>query len=239
MADARTLVFFVTTSLVLVLALASVLAPIGPRISFYLHKSALLAAILAFSFRPIYSLKRPSAWSVAAVRAWAADLASTNNFQLCLQSCVLLMGQPVAAALVPALVCCAYQWATIASKLMAGHWLWARYGAGAFDKMQHHMARALVLVTTTEIATAAMLAVELLTRARHPLRLLLYCNYLRMRFRCQDDTVLRLKFTQGNTAFYHAQVWSLVGEKLAPVLRIPALQPGINFIKAWFTGSRS
>lgn len=92
---------------------------------------------------------------------------------------------------------------------MAGHWLWARYGAGAFDKMQHHMARALVLVTTTEIATAAMLAVELLTRARHPLRLLLYCNYLRMRFRCQDDTVLRLKFTQGNTAFYHAQVGRL------------------------------
>lgn len=46
---------------------------------------------------------------MAAVRAWAVDLASTNNFQLCLQSCVLLMGQPVAAALVPALVCCAYQ----------------------------------------------------------------------------------------------------------------------------------
>lgn len=70
----------------LVLALASVLAPTGPRISFYLHKSALLAAILAFSFRPIYSLKRYGATrevgpDQAVGRSWhwrGADLASSS-----------------------------------------------------------------------------------------------------------------------------------------------------------------
>jgi hypothetical protein len=57
--------------------------------------------------------------------------------------------------------------------------------------------------------------------------------------RCADNTVLRIKFTLANTAFFHQQVWALLSEKLAPVLRISAVQPVVHYAQAWFTGERN
>jgi hypothetical protein len=35
---------------------------------------------------------------------------------------------------------------------------------------------------------------------------MLYWNFLRARYHCADNTVLRIKLTYGNTTFYHTQV---------------------------------
>ena len=52
--------------------------------------------------------------------------------------------------------------------------------------------------------------------------------------------MLRIKFTLGTTACFHQKVWALLAEKLAPVLlRIPAVQPVVQYAQAWFTGERN
>jgi hypothetical protein len=56
--------------------------------------------------------------------------------------------------------------------------------------------------------------------------------------RCTDNTVLRIKFTQGNTMWFHKEVWSLLAEKLAPVLNLSVVQKVLPWVVGWFTGER-
>lgn len=235
-ADWKTLYFFATTTAVPLLSICSLVPFLGKGFAFVCYKMALMSAMAAFSFRPLYSTTRPSAWNLEGLRAWASSFIMTNNIQYAALSVIFLTGQPVTVVLLPLNICCVYQWATIASKLFVEVSLWTKYGAPLFDKLQENMMQAMVMCATVEISTAFLLIFELFTRSRNPLRLMLYWNFLRMRYRCTDNTVLRIKYTYSNTLFYHAQVWSLLGQKLQPVLGIRFLQPAVNFAKQWFTG---
>lgn len=234
--DLKTLYFFVTCSAVPVLSVCSLLPVFGRGFSFYCYKWALIFSLAAFSFRILYATKRPTEWNFTGLRAWASSVVLTNNFQYCMYCTVFLLGHPVTIALLPPAILCIIQWATIASKLLAENAMWIKYGAGLFDKLQANMVQAIVMVSTVEISTAFMLIFELFTRSRNPLRLMLYWNFLRMRYKCTDNTVLRIKYTHSNTAYYHQQVWTMLGDKAKPVLGLRFIQPALNFAKTWFTG---
>lgn len=235
--DWKTIYFFGTTSAVLVLSVASMVPFLGQHFAFICHKMALLMAMAAFSFRTLYSATWPKAWSLQGLRDWVATFATTNNFQYTLYAFIFATGRPVAISLLPLVICCGYQWATIASKLYAEHPLWQKFGVSLFERMQAGMMQAMVMCASSEISTAFLLIFELFTRNRNPLRLMLYWNFLRARYHCADNTVLRLKLTYANTTFYHTQVWKMFGDKLAPVLNISFLKPAVTFAKAWFTGA--
>mmetsp|Transcript_30814 Transcript_30814/g.67269 ORF Transcript_30814/g.67269 Transcript_30814/m.67269 type:complete len:243 (-) Transcript_30814:314-1042(-) len=236
--DSKTMYFFATTSAILTFSVFGFVPIMGVKIYFYSYRLAMLTSMLAFGFRPVYSLKRP-AFSLAGLREWAVGLINQNNVQYVLFASLFLTGRPITIALGPLVICSAYQWITIASKLLDGNALWERFGKGLFKRLEEGMVQSLVMVAAMEIATAFYLIVEMFTQTRSALRLVLYWNYLRMRYRCTDDIVLRLKYAAYNTAFYHQEVWKIIGHKLGFVLNIPQIQPLVNFLKVWFTGNRA
>jgi hypothetical protein len=66
--DTRTLIFFASTSAVLVLTFLSLLTPLVGlrRYSYLVYKLALLASVAAFGYRPVYSGARYDHTSTAA-----------------------------------------------------------------------------------------------------------------------------------------------------------------------------
>ena len=237
--DFKTTFFLATTSAVLTFSVFGFVPIMGVRIYFYSFRLAMLSSMLAFGFRPIYSLKRPATFNLEGLRAWAMGVINQNNVQYVLFATLFLTGRPITIALGPLVISSAYQWITIASKMLEGNSLWERYGKGLFKRMEEGMVQSLVMIAAMEIATAFYLIVEMFTQTRSPLRLVLYWNFLRMRYRCTDDVVLRLKYAAYNTSFYHKEVWKIIESKLGFILNIPQIQPLVNFAKAWFTGNRT
>ncbi|KAK3249223.1 hypothetical protein CYMTET_41344 [Cymbomonas tetramitiformis] len=183
-----------------------------------------------------YSTQRPS-FSLQGVKMWLASFANTNNFQYVMFSFIFNGGAPVAVALLPICCCCLYQWMTYVNKHYADNSLWQRFGSKTFETLQTNMTSALQLCATVEIAIAFFLIFELFTPKRSPLRLLMYWNFLRLRFHCGDNTVLRIKFTHLNTASYQRQVWTMIDSYVQPVFtRVPQLQPVADMAKKWFRG---
>eukprot|EP00976_Prorocentrum_cordatum_P101044 1192465-Prorocentrum_minimum.AAC.5 len=236
--DFKTMYFFVTTSAVLAFSVFGFVPIMGVKIYFYSFRVAMLSSILAFGFRPLYSLKRPTL-NLEGLRGWVLGLINQNNVQYVMFSTLFLTGRPITIALGPLVICSAYQWITIASKMLDGNSLWERFGKGLFKRLEESMVQSLVMVAAMEIATAFYLIVEMFTQTRSPLRLVLYWNFLRMRYRNTDVIVLRLKYAAYNTSFYHREVWNIIGLKLGFILNIPQIQPLVNFAKTWFTGNRA
>eukprot|EP00239_Pterosperma_sp_CCMP1384_P001315 CAMPEP_0197848834 /NCGR_PEP_ID=MMETSP1438-20131217/10193_1 /TAXON_ID=1461541 /ORGANISM="Pterosperma sp., Strain CCMP1384" /LENGTH=172 /DNA_ID=CAMNT_0043461263 /DNA_START=347 /DNA_END=865 /DNA_ORIENTATION=+ len=170
------------------------------------------------------------------MKAWLASFVNTNNFQYCVFCFLFTNGQPIFMALAPLMIHCAYQWMTIVDKQFGTNRLWEKFGKDLYAKAQLNMEVALILCASLEIGLWLFLMIEMITPARNPLRIILYLNFLRLRYRCTDNTVLRMKFTSYNTKFYHEQIWNQLGEKLAPVLNFKFIQPGFQFVKKWFTG---
>jgi len=234
----RTFYFFASTSAVLTFSFFGFVPILGMKVYFYSFKMAMLSSIAAYGFRPVYSTKRPESWGLGGLRAWGTSIFNQNNVQMVMYSCLFLSGRPVTIALGPLLITCLYQWVTIANKLMEGRPLWERFGKGLYARMEGAMVQALVMMAAMEIATAFYLIMEMFTSNRNPLRMVVYWNFLRMRYRNPDNIVLRLKYAAYTTSFYHQEVWKMISTKLAPVLNIRQVQPVVNFAKTWFTGVR-
>lgn len=147
----------------------------------------------------------------------AVELLQSNNTHMFLICLVFMTGSPNPLHLVPPGLGCAYQGLTFLDKHLSNTGVWKRYGKRAYNKAHQKMVQAFAFAHQTEIVIGFMSLAEVFMRSSSllgPMRPVLYWHWLKMRYQCTDNTILRVKYPHEKANYYH----HLVRPPLSPNL---------------------
>lgn len=237
--DRVSLVYGVTSTLAVVLTAVHAVPLLGARVSALAYRGALLAAAAGLALRCAQLAGKKSGGSgvsLESARLVATELKTSNNFQYLLLAVLYLpAARPMLFPLIPLAVSCAYQALAFYAKHFSGHPLWARFGARAYALADEHALNALVLCAITEIMLGFFTVFELFSSSRSFLRLFFVWNFLKHRYRCPDNTVLRVKYKAYNASFYHQTAWQQLADRASPFIsKVPQLERVLEYPKRWF-----
>jgi hypothetical protein len=206
----------------------------------------------AFAYRVLYTLApviRPSALQSAPLSFSEKKTLVTQTLQSNGAAYILYAsfattlqsndgGRGAAPALVPFVILSMYQVLTIAKKRYGdddGRTVWSKFGfERVFATAQANMELALAVCATIEISLLTPMVLDLFVAKRRSFaRVFAYLSWLRSRYHCRDNTVYRIKFTVGDTAKYHREVWTMLDEKFAS--RVPGMRRALAPVTKWFT----
>merc|ERR1712060_390701 len=99
------------------------------------------------------------------------------------------------------------------------------------------MPQALIVMAVSEVMLGVTGLMELFTARRAVMKTFLHWQWLKTRHQCRDNVMMRFKYKQMDTHWYHEKFWVLIDQKLSPILlRIPQITPLVNGVKKWYCG---
>eukprot|EP00803_Ostreobium_quekettii_P007415 evm.model.scf_814.2 EVM.evm.TU.scf_814.2 scf_814:3015-7547(-) len=182
-------------------------------------------AILAHGYKVITTYGVPKLWPLAQLKAWAARALQSTDFQYFCIALVFLPASPTKLVMVPMGILAVYHMMADFNQRLKGNALWERHGAKATAWLSSHQRAALMVNAHCEILVGAILILRLFTPSRSILNVIMYVQWLRIRYQSVD------------AAMYHQEVWSSIGQKVEPYTsRVPFLRMPIEAMKRWFRG---
>ena len=246
--DFRTTVFFLGTSSILAttaLCLAGTLPISGSflRIRYVLHyRATFFVAMFLYIYRILYSLKNVNRENV---QTEIVRVTNSNGFQMTMFGFMMaFLQRPMLLSLFPVTSLAFFQWVTILNRTLSSspekkNWFHKVGFEMLFTQMQQNMQIVLTLVALVEILIFPVVIAEALSKKSFA-KFFAYLFWLQRRYHSNDNTIFRIKYTVGNTGFYHAEAWRNLNAKFfSPVTRrISVLQKLSDGISTWFVSAR-
>mmetsp|Transcript_5504 Transcript_5504/g.12192 ORF Transcript_5504/g.12192 Transcript_5504/m.12192 type:complete len:345 (+) Transcript_5504:99-1133(+) len=200
-----------------------------PGLSYRFFRWFMMLTILAQGIKVFGKHGWPPVTRWTALQGWLQQVLPSNAFfhLVCAMVFGTGRGQPVTLAVVPPVVVALYRAFSEASKRYSSHSLWVKYGAQAHQWLLTRQRQALVTSAYTEVATGAMLIIQLFSPARNFLLAFFYWNMLKMRYQAPEPSP------------YHREVWRLIDQRTIGIrTQFPILERLVGYARGWFLSVR-